>query len=121
MAKITVERVMSSGGADSGEKDFMRVAVELDVDSVLHKDIFRMIALVDEVKPTRCGHCGGNRIIAQVRSVSDGKYTYYEAECLACRYVFKYGQLAASGDLFPKGWFPPFDKSRGDSDNDPPF
>ncbi len=79
-----------------------RIGFEVAGDNV--KDIFREIALVQEIfeSEAACGCCKGTTIRFLYRVVDD--YTFYELACqnIQCRARFSFGQHKKGGTLFPK-------------------
>lgn len=88
------------------------IVIEVEVEKVTRKALFRAKAMLDDLIPASCDNCGGTDIRANVREVHGGEYVYYSAVCASCKYEFRYGETKVGKDLFPKGWEPPY---RGNS------
>lgn len=72
------------------------------VDAESQKDIFKHIAVTQEVfeAEAECGCCHSKEIRFRVRTVD--KHDFYEVACGACGARFEFGQHKNGGSLFPK-------------------
>lgn len=85
--------------------------LSVDVSDV--KQAFQFIAYAESVfKVDRCGNCeSGNLRLAHRQPQG---FDYYSIECQDCKHEFKFGTVKETGQLFPKGWEPPYE-GNGDS------
>lgn len=90
-----------------------RLRVEADVQDV--KAAFRFMAKTQDVLGvTECGNCGSHDLKYDYRQPQG--YEYYSVKCKSCGHELKFGQARESGDLFQKGWEPPYKKEQDDSE-----
>lgn len=57
----------------------------------------------------KCGNCQSPNVRLDYRKPQG--YDYYQVHCNDCKYEFKFGQRQETGELYPKGWDPPFQKN----------
>jgi hypothetical protein len=74
----------------------------LKVDAASHKDLFRAVAVVQEVfeAETHCGCCTSDLIRFQTRKVD--AFEFFELVCDHCDARFEFGQHKNGQTLFPK-------------------
>ncbi len=83
----------------------------VDVSDV--KQAFEFLAYAETVFGVdQCGNCSSSNLKLDHRQPQG--YDYYSVVCKDCRHEFKFGQVKESGQLFQKGWEPPYE-SDGDS------
>jgi hypothetical protein len=68
------------------------------------KDIWAQVAQIQELfeAEAACGLCGGTDLRYGHRVTAGSQYHYYELVCRKCHGVFQFGQMRASGEIFPK-------------------
>ena len=96
----------------------MKVTYKVGEDCVLEvevkdsKQAFQFMSVCDTVFGVKeCGNCGCRDLSRRYKRTPEG-YEYYSIECQNedCKYEYKFGQAKEGGQLFPKGWHPPFQK-----------
>lgn len=100
--------------------------ITIQVEAETQVKLFEALADHDSIfiHGRKCGHCGSEDIVMQVRRPQT--YVYFSFECSACHHELDLGQTQEGGRLFAKlndphghpldnnGWCPPYQPSGQD-------
>lgn len=83
--------------------------LKVEADCSGPKGVFKFAAAVSDILGIRaCGNCQSPDLKPVYRKPKG--FDYYSLKCNSCGHELRFGQAKETGDLFPKGWSPPYRK-----------